>query len=250
MAKKGFPDPRKKTSMWALLVVSLALVAVLVRSLRARESWPVQFALAIARQYSILWHRWRSHGKIPLPATGPAIVVSNHTCSADPMFLLAGSDRMISFLVAREHYHLNAPIHWLLRAMSSVPVARDGQDAGAVRCSLRRLAEGRVIGIFPEGNLSGVARNRIRPGKAGAALIALRSRVPVYPAYIAGGPRTRKLLSAWLRPSKVPVRVVFGPPVDLSAYYGRPINRRLLEEVMAFLMEHVKALRPSTPKKS
>jgi hypothetical protein len=40
------------------------------------------------------------------------------------------------------------------------------------------------------------------------------------------------------------VRVYYGPPVDLSAYYGLPINRKILEEVTAFLMERVGALRP------
>jgi 1-acyl-sn-glycerol-3-phosphate acyltransferase len=235
--------------MWALSVVTLALAAALVRARGARESWPVRLALAIARLYSSLWHRWRSNGRAPLPGSGPAIIISNHTCSADPMFLLAGSNRMISFLVAREHYYLCAPINWLLAAMSAVPVARNGQDANAARIALGRLAEGRVLGIFPEGNLSGVVMNRMLPGKGGAALIALRSQAPVYPAYIAGGPRTRQLLQSWLQPSKVAVRVVFGPAIDLANYYGRPINRKLLEEVTAHLMDHLKALRPSAAKK-
>jgi 1-acyl-sn-glycerol-3-phosphate acyltransferase len=91
--------------------------------------------------------------------------------------------------------------------------------------------------------------NRMLPGKGGAALIALRSRAPVYPAYIAGGPRTRELLQSWLRPSQVAVRVVFGPAIDLSKYYDRPINRKLLEEVTIYLMDHIKALRPSAAKK-
>ena len=47
---------------------------------------------------------------------------------------------------------------------------------------------------------------------------------------------------AWLRPSRV--RVVFGPAVDLSAYVGRPISRKLLEEVTALLMRRVAELDP------
>src|SRR5262249_38144927 len=112
--------------------------------------------------------------------------------------------------------------------------------------SLMQLSEGRMVGIFPEGNLSGTVGARIRPGKAGVALLALRSHAPVFPVYIDGGPRTEKLLLGWLRPSRVPVRVYYGRPVDLSAYYGRPVSRRLLEEVTELIMRRVAALRPRT----
>src|SRR5262249_55830587 len=90
----------------------------------------------------------------------------------------------------------------------------------------------------------GVAKGRLRAGKHGAALLALRMRAPVYPAYIAGGPRTEDLLLAWLWPPPGRVRVYFGPPVDLSAYHGRPRTRRLLEEVTSLLMRSIQALQP------
>ena len=81
------------------------------------------------------------------------------------------------------------------------------------------------------------------PAKSGAALLALRSRAPVYPAYIAGGPRSERLLRDWLWPSRG-VAVIFGPPVELSAYYGQPINRSLLKDVTALLMRRIAELRP------
>src|SRR5262249_831701 len=94
----------------------------------------------------------------------------------------------------------------------------------------------------PEGGLSHAGRDGVHPGKAGIALFALRTRVPVIPARITGGPQRSEVLPAWLRPSRV--RVTFGSPVDLSAYYGRPINRKLLEEVTALLMDRVRMLGP------
>jgi 4a-hydroxytetrahydrobiopterin dehydratase len=160
------------------------------------------------------------------------------------MFLLSWSNRLLSFVVAREHFRLSAITHGILTWLRCVPVTRGGQDACAARTALRRLREDCVLCIFPEGNLSGVARNHLRPGRAGVALLALRSRVPVFPVYIAGGPRTIKLLRSWLFPSPEPVQVVYGPRVDLSAYYGHPINRKTLEEVTAYIMRHVAALDP------
>ena len=121
--------------------------------------------------------------------------------------------------------------------MGCVPVSRNGRDAVAARTAIRRLQEGRVICIFPEGGLSNAGRPRLRPGKAGAALIALRSQAPVFPALISGGPQTSSLKGAWLRPSRVRVR--FGRAIDLSVYQGRPLDRRLLEEVTRVLMGRI-----------
>lgn len=233
--------------MWALVLLLGAILVTLARWRRSGQAWHDFITLAVPRLHTALWHRGRTNGPAPFPPQGPALIVSNHTCSADPMFILSGSNRVMGFVVAREHYNLWGPIGRLLTWMGCVPVTRGGHDACAARAALRRLREGRLLCIFPEGNLSGVAKNRLRPGKAGVAFLALRSRVPVYPVYIAGGPRTEKLLRSWLYPSRVPVRVFYGKPVDLSAYYGRPMNRKTLEEVTAFLMGQIAALRPSGP---
>lgn len=221
-----------------------AVLAILWRWRRSGLSWIDFEILFVARIYSIFVHRWRSKGFTHLPATGPAIVVSNHTCSADPTFLLGGSRRMLSFLVAREHYDVHRFTTWLLNSMRCVKVSRDCVDPASLRRGLRSLAAGDVFTMFPEGGLSGVPHNRLLRGKLGAAWLALVTRVPVLPAYIAGGPRTEKLLYSWLRPAPRPVHVVFGRPIDLSDYYDKPRSRKVLEEVTARLMQHIAALDP------
>jgi 1-acyl-sn-glycerol-3-phosphate acyltransferase len=205
--------------------------------------------LGVVRVYTQLWHRWSSNGPAPLPAEGPAILIANHTCSADPTFLTAGSPRLPSFAVSREHFDLHPLARRLLNYLGCVPVTRNGRDAVAARLLLRRLAGVRVVCLFPEGNLSGVARNCIRPGKHGAAFLALVTQAPVFPAYIAGGPRTERLLESWLWPSPRAVRVVYGPAVDLSPYYGRPRTRRLLAEVTALFWQRILDLQPEAERK-
>ena len=202
------------------------------------------FLLGMARAYARLWHRWSCRGRSAVPATGPAILVANHTCSADPMFLLAASPRLISFAVAREHFNVHPLARRLLDYADCVAVTRNGQDAGAARRLLRRLEEGALVCIFPEGNLSGVARNCLGQGKHGTAYLALVSCAPVIPVYIAGGPRTDRLLESWLLPSPRAVRVYFGPPVNLSGYYCQPRTRRLLEEVTRYIQASILELRP------
>jgi 1-acyl-sn-glycerol-3-phosphate acyltransferase len=200
--------------------------------------------LGVVRVYTQLWHRWSCNSPAPMPANGPAILIANHTCSADPAFLTAGCPRLLSFAVAEEHFNLHPLARWLLDYIHCVPVTRNGQDARAARLLVRRLAEGCMVCLFPEGNLSGVARNRVRPAKHGAAFLALVTRAPIFPAYIAGGPRTERLLSSWLWPSRRAVRVIYGPVVDLTTYYGRPRTRRLLAEVTALLRDRIVELRP------
>jgi 1-acyl-sn-glycerol-3-phosphate acyltransferase len=230
--------------MVELGIVGGLAALVVFRWLRSGKTLFEFSFLSVSRWYSQLWHRWSSAGMAPVPRTGPAILVCNHTCSADPMFLQAAFSRIPCYLSAEEHYDAHPVTRWVLGSMRCVPVCRNGRDTGAALRGLRRLREGYLLCIFPEGNLSGVAKNRLRAGKHGAALLALRSRAPVYPAYIAGGPRTKKLLLAWLWPPPGRVHVVFGPAIDLSAYYDRPRTRQVLEEVTAVLMDHIKALQP------
>jgi 1-acyl-sn-glycerol-3-phosphate acyltransferase len=195
----------------------------------------------ILRVYVHVWHRWWRNNPAPLPKIGPAILVSNHTCSSDPAFLWVASPRPLSFLIAREFYD-QAAVRPICDAIGCVPVVRNGLDAAAARLSLRRLQEGRVLCIFPEGGLSTAGR-RFRPGRHGVAYLALKARVPVIPAFISGGPQTSEVLDAWLWPSRQAVRVTFGPPVDLSAYDNRPLDRKLLHQVTAVIMRHVIDLR-------
>jgi 1-acyl-sn-glycerol-3-phosphate acyltransferase len=208
---------------------------------RSSRPWLEAFGLDFARVYARLWFRW-SGPPSPLPASGPALVVANHTCSADPAFLLANAPRLFGFLTSREHYQAHWLIRWLLDYLGCVPVQRQGREVAGVRQALRRLQAGHILGIFPEGDLSGVVRGRWRPFRQGAAYLAWRSRAPVYPAYIEGGPRTHRLVRAWLWPQGPAARVRYGPPIDLSAYYHRPWSRQLLEEISQLFLTRIQAL--------
>ena len=60
------------------------------------------------------------------------------------------------------------------------------------------------------------------------------------PVWIEGGPRSRKVLGAWLIPSGG-VRVIMGAPIELSDCFDRPITRSLLRQVTDRLMERLSA---------
>jgi 1-acyl-sn-glycerol-3-phosphate acyltransferase len=172
-------------------------------------------------------------------------VIANHPSHADPAFLTAGCRRWIHFLQAREYYDVFL-LRRLFRLWGCIPVTRGGRDKHAIREALERLRQGAVVGLFPEGDLTPAGADRLRQGHPGTALLALRGRVPVFPAFIVGGPQTRGVVADWVCRARG-VRVRFGPPIDLSAYYGRPLAHALLREVTDLFMRRIADLEPRAP---
>lgn len=224
--------------MWLFPVLVVILLFAFWKWRTSKLCWQDFFILGFSRCYASIWLRCQKNNS-PLPAEGPALVVLNHSCSADPMFLLGDSLRILSFITTRQHMNLNLLVRGLLAYLGCVGVERGGHDPAGARQALRRLAEGRILCIFPEGNLSGVARKRMRQWKHGAAYLALKSGVAVFPAYIEGGPRTDNLLLAWIWRSGKATRVHYGTAVELSSYRGKKITRALLEEVTGLLKQQV-----------
>src|SRR5262245_33732525 len=82
---------------------------------------------AIIRFYCALMHRLVSNGPAPLPARGPAILISNHTCGIDHLLLQAACRRVLGFMIAREYYEWKWIHNWCKYA-GCIPVNRNGHD--------------------------------------------------------------------------------------------------------------------------
>ena len=165
--------------------------------------------------YCALWHRLRTNGWAKLPEFGPAILIANHTCGIDHLVLQAGCRRVLGFMIAREYYDWSL-IHWFCKRVGCIPVNRDGRDIHATRTALRVLGEGRVLPIFPEGQITPSSGRELGPIRPGAAFLAIRSGVPVVPAYIRGTPETNQIGPSVATPSRAVV--IFGDPIDLADF--------------------------------
>jgi 1-acyl-sn-glycerol-3-phosphate acyltransferase len=231
--------------MWTLPFLCIALLLLTLGWRRSGQKLHDYLGHGLVYVYVRVWQGCRHSGPAPLPKCGPAILYTNHTCSADPAFLDAGCVRPLSFILAEEYYNITW-LRWLFDYLGCVTAKRDGRDVTAARQALRRLEQGRVLCLFPEGGLSNAGRQRLRPGKVGLAWLALRSGAPVFPGLIVGGPQTGDLLPAWLSPFGR-ARVIFGPAVDLSAFRDRPLSRKVLEEVTALCMHKLVELRGRKP---
>ena len=105
--------------------------------------------------------RFRVEGAENVPAEGPAIVAALHRSWLDPACVGGACPRPVSFLMHRDVYHVWWG-RWFYRRMEAIPVpVGGGPSTAALRAALRRLEEGEVLGIFPEGGIGG---RGTRPG--------------------------------------------------------------------------------------
>jgi len=179
----------------------------------------------------------------PLPRRGAAILVANHTSSADPFLLGATTGRVVSFVMAGEYFGLPiAPI--VFRLTQVIPVNRDGRDVAGTKATLRALRQGRVVGMFPEGRIN-MEAGLLDP-KPGVAMLAVKTGVPVIPAYIHGTRRGAGMAEAFLRGGGR-VRIRFGSAIDLTDFRHRPRTRELLLAVAHHMMRAVADLEPHRP---
>ena len=206
------------------------------RMLRCPEGWRMGILYVINSLYTRLGFHWRANRRCPFAEARPGIIIANHSSPVDPLFIWAGmwTCRPMEFMTAAEYFNIPG-LTMLFRWLHAIPVARDGKDMVATRTALRRLEEGRLVGVFPEGRI-----NRgpgLLPANPGIAFLALRSRAPVFPVFIHNAPRGEGMVDPFWRFNRV--SVTYGDPVDLSAYYGRPRTPELLQEVTDLLMRRV-----------
>lgn len=188
--------------------------------------------MLISRAY----HRTIVRAPIRLPKTGPAILVCNHISGLDPLMLQAVCPRVVVWMMAREYYDIGG-LGWLFRAIDAIPVDRTGRDMPATRAALRALANGRVVGIFPEGKIE--TGRDLLPFQIGVAMMAIKTKVPVYPAYLDGTQRGMPMLRAFFTPNESTIR--FGPPVEFDR---TSTSREALEAATERIKQAVDRLRP------
>ena len=200
---------------------------LLVRMLRA----PARRALA-------RWFGLRLEGLECLPPQGPYILAANHHNYLDGLVLAAVVPEPVHFIVMPRVYRAT-PIHPLFhRHVGSIELDPARPEPGALRRALGHLADGGVVGIFPEGPFS--VRGRLERGLPGVALLALRSGVPVVPAGIHGTYEALRGRRFYV-PRRHPLIVRFGAPRRFvrDGARGRDaragVTRRIMDDIAALL---------------
>jgi 1-acyl-sn-glycerol-3-phosphate acyltransferase len=227
------------------LATYVAVVVFLVwRSMSRSELGPSMWMLyIIERLFCGLMMRWRANNPpTSIPQDGPVLIVSNHRSPADPMFLWMNIEhgrwprkvRTLDFMMASEYDSIPV-LGWLTRTMNAILVDRDGQDMAPTREAIRRIKNGRIVALFPEGGIN-LGTDLMEPNP-GIAFLALKAKVPVHPIFIHGAPQAESMITPFLK--RVRVRVTYGEPIDLSEFHGQRLNQEKLANITNLIMKRL-----------
>lgn len=113
------------------------------------------------------------------PPHGAALVATNHLGDADVLIGLVFFPRQVESLAKLDLYIEYPVLGWLMDCYGVIWVHRGRPDRRALRAALQGLAEGRLVGVAPEGRES--LTGGLEEGTGGAAYLALKTGVPVVP---------------------------------------------------------------------
>jgi 1-acyl-sn-glycerol-3-phosphate acyltransferase len=193
----------------------------------------------------LIRHRWQ--GRENFPKTGGVILAPNHVSYADwptvALFSDAYGHRFPVFMIKSAVFGVPF-IGALLYKVGQLPVYRGRGDAGLVlKQAEQALRKGAAVIVYPEGTATRDPDLWPMVGKTGAARLALTTGAPVIP--IAHWGAQVILPYGTKRPHLFPrktVRMVAGPPVDLSAYAGQRLSASVLRAATADIMADITAL--------
>ena len=201
-----------------------------------------QLSRAVVGPFLHAYGRPRVTGLENIPASGPALLASNHLSIVDSVYLPLMLTRPIVFPAKAEYFSAKGPIGRLwaayLRSTNQLEINR--HDVRSARATLEAAVEilraGQLFGFYPEGTRS--PDGRLYRGRSGIGWLALNSSAPVVPVAMSG---TRKMLppgASVPRPALIEIRI--GKPLEFGHLAGDPpgrARRAVADDVMRAIAE-------------
>ena len=173
---------------------------------------------------------WRASGRHNMPGDGGVLLVANHMSFLDPILLGIPLRRPLNY-VARSTLFIPV-LGFFLRSLGTFPIQREGMGASGMKETLRRLRNGGIVTLFPEGTRS--RDGKLAQLKPGIAVLVARAGVPVVPAGLAG------TFEAWSRsqllPAPRPIRIHYGPPIrpeDIAGLESQAVTALIRDRLEA-----------------
>ena len=193
-----------------------------------RKTWLYKLGQSFFRFVALTGFDLKTSGIEHIPRRGGVLIVANHQSFLDPIMLAVNIPRAVSFLAKSELFE-NKYFGRLIRGVNAFPVRQGEGDVGAVRETIKRLQDGHVLIMFPEGGRS--EDGRVAKIEGGVGLIIRRAgpSVKVVPAAIDGA------FQAWSRhrkfPRTNPIRVKYGPALSLAEMKASAIVQTIDREI-------------------
>jgi 1-acyl-sn-glycerol-3-phosphate acyltransferase len=179
-----------------------------------------------------------------IPASGPAILASNHLSVVDSIFLPLMVERPVTFAAKSEYFTgtrwRDKVVGAYLRSTNQLSTDRAGARAAQAMldAALDLLNRGQLFGIYPEGTRS--PDGRLYRGRTGVGYLALHSGAPVIPVAMVG---TEKILPPGHRvprPGRIEIRI--GEPLTFAELRGQPPGARQRRAVTDEVVQAIQKL--------
>ena len=173
--------------------------------------------------------RPRFEGLEHLPTEGGVLITTNHLSRFDIPILFATPNRTDIVALVTDKYKSNRFFSFIVTNTDCIWLDRSKADFTAFREAIGVLKKGGALGIAPEGTRSDIGE--LLEGKAGTALLAARTGVPIIPVGIRGSDTAARDTFKLKRPV---ITTRFGP-----AYHLPPLDRDNREAYLQSAIEEI-----------
>jgi 1-acyl-sn-glycerol-3-phosphate acyltransferase len=161
-----------------------------------------------------------------LPAGQGFVIAANHIGRLDAALAYYVLDRPDIIMVVAEKYEKYAIFRWLVKITNGMFIDRYNADIKAIRETLRRLQQGQILTITPEGTRS--KTGNLIQAKPGGIYLAWKAGVPILPVAITG--TEDAIVKDRLKHLKgLNIKVVAGPAFTLPAIEGKDRDAAMQE---------------------
>jgi 1-acyl-sn-glycerol-3-phosphate acyltransferase len=182
-------------------------------------------------------------GQDHIPPDGPVILAANHLSYMDifAVSLFADSARRYPVFLAKSSLFTIPALGTIITKLGQLPVYRGQADAALVLREAEMVARnGACVIFYPEATVTRDPAKWPMVSKTGVARLAMETGAPVIPVAHWGAERILPYGNYLPRllPRKT-VKIVAGPPVDLSEFAGQQPTSQVLRAMTSKIMRDV-----------
>lgn len=186
------------------------------------------------RIFLTIYTRCKVTGLENVPATGPCLILSNHTSHLDPPIIGSVLRREVHSMGRDDLFRIPL-IGWIIRRLNAHPIRRGTIDREAIKQADAILMEGHALLIFPEGTRSPDGKLAPALGGFGMILEGLDQEIPCVPLLLVGVHRA--LGKGMIFPRPVAVEARFGKPFIIAAKGEKEPRRDYYDRCAARIQE-------------
>jgi acyl-[acyl-carrier-protein]-phospholipid O-acyltransferase/long-chain-fatty-acid--[acyl-carrier-protein] ligase len=209
------------------IIIAVLCLAVTIYATRILPQHFVRFTvLTVIR----IFYRQKALNAERLPAEGGVLIVPNHVTYLDAFILTAASNRPIRFLMYDSYFKKAGLVRFFIKFFDTVPIS-EKRAKEAIQKAADAVAEGGVVCIFPEGQLT--RSGCMNELKRGFEMIARKAKCPVVPVYMDGlwgsifSFERGKFIYKWPYRLKYGVTVAWGEPMQACEATAVAVREKL-----------------------